>query len=128
MALEVSQSRLTWLLLTRYAFRFFFRWQSPKFATTTSQLPARYASILTELDYESTIAICASVPFGHVTADIILLSTDDVEIRVITLFLSLTSPFFESLFSLPQGPNGGISDQEIKDGLAVIPMSKDDKL
>jgi hypothetical protein len=42
------------------------------------------------------------------------------------LFLSLASPFFETLFGLPQAPDGA-SDQEMKDGLAVIAMSEDSK-
>ncbi|KAG1774142.1 hypothetical protein EV702DRAFT_1127083 [Suillus placidus] len=50
------------------------------------------------------MATCASAPFAHANADVILLSTDGVEFRVFTFFLSLASPFFESLFSLPQAP------------------------
>ncbi|KAG1725763.1 hypothetical protein EDB19DRAFT_1643905 [Suillus lakei] len=69
---------------------------------------------------------CASTPFDHAKADIILRSADGVEFRVFTLFLSLASPFFETLFGLPQAP-GGAADQEIKDGLAVITVSEDSK-
>ncbi|KAG2075590.1 hypothetical protein BDR04DRAFT_1091091 [Suillus decipiens] len=35
------------------------------------------------------------------------------------LFLFIAFTFCESLFSLPQGSSGGISDQEKKDGSAV---------
>ncbi|KAG1812915.1 uncharacterized protein BJ212DRAFT_1433626 [Suillus subaureus] len=42
------------------------------------------------------------------------------------LFLSLASPLFETLFSLPQASDGA-SDQEEKDGLAVIAVSEDSK-
>ncbi|KAG1900109.1 uncharacterized protein F5891DRAFT_340807 [Suillus fuscotomentosus] len=70
--------------------------------------------------------ICASVPFDHAKADVILRSADGVEFRVFRLFLSLASPFFETLFDLPQAPDGA-SDQEMKDGLAVIAVPEDSK-
>lgn len=69
---------------------------------------------------------CASAPFDHAKADVILRSADGVEFRIFMLFLSLASPIFEALFSLPQAP-GGASDQEMKDGLAVIAVSEDSK-
>lgn len=69
---------------------------------------------------------CASTPFDHAKADIILRSADGVEFRVFTLFLSLASPFFETLFGLPQAPDGA-TDQEMKDGLAAIAVSEDSK-
>jgi len=68
----------------------------------------------------------ASAPFDHAKADIVLRSADGVEFRVFKLFLSLASPFFETLFDLPQAPDGG-GDQEMKDGLAVIAVSEDSK-
>lgn len=70
---------------------------------------------------------CASAPFDHAKADVILRSADGVEFRVFKLFLSLSSPFFETLFGLPQAPDGA-SDQEMKDGLAVIAVSEDSKI
>ncbi|KAG2075627.1 hypothetical protein BDR04DRAFT_1133247 [Suillus decipiens] len=69
---------------------------------------------------------CASTPFDHAKADIILRSADGVEFRVFQLFLSLASPFFDTMLSLPQAP-GGATDQEMKDGLAVITVSEDSK-
>lgn len=72
------------------------------------------------------MATCASSPFDHAKADVILRSADGVEFRVFKLFLSLASPFFETLFSLPQAPDGA-TDQEMKDDLAVIAMSEDSK-
>lgn len=72
------------------------------------------------------MATCASAPFDHAQADVILRSADGVEFRVFKLFLSLASPFFETLFGLPQAPNGA-TDQEMKDDLAVIAMSEDSK-
>ncbi|KAG1807512.1 uncharacterized protein BJ212DRAFT_1387152 [Suillus subaureus] len=72
------------------------------------------------------MATCASAPFDHAQADVILRSADGVEFRVFKLFLSLASPFFETLFSLPQAPDGA-TDQEMKDDLAVIAVSEDSK-
>jgi hypothetical protein len=72
------------------------------------------------------MATCASAPFDHAQADVILRSADGVEFRVFKLFLSLASPFFEALFGLPQA-HDEVTDQEMKDGLAVIAMSEDSK-
>ena len=68
----------------------------------------------------------AAAPFDHAKADIILRSSDNIDFRVFKLFLSLASPFFETLFNIPQPDeeNGG---QEIKDGLVVIPVTEDSK-
>ena len=54
-------------------------------------------------------------------------SADGVEFRVFKLFLSLASPFFETLFELPQAPDPETADQAMKDGLAVIDVSEDSK-
>jgi hypothetical protein len=69
---------------------------------------------------------CATTPFDHAKADIILRSADGVEFRVFTLFLSLASPVFKTLFGLPQAPDA-TTNQEMKDGLAVIAVSEDSK-
>ncbi|KAI5992315.1 hypothetical protein F5J12DRAFT_460768 [Pisolithus orientalis] len=66
-------------------------------------------------------------PFDHVKADVILRSSDGVDFRVFRLFLSLASPFFETLFDLPQPSEETDTDMEIKDGLPVIPVSEDSK-
>ncbi|KAF9233459.1 hypothetical protein BU15DRAFT_66562 [Melanogaster broomeanus] len=68
----------------------------------------------------------AASPFDHPKADIILRTSDNIEFRVFKLFLSLASPFFESLFDIPQ-PTEVSGEQEIKDGLAVIRVSEDKK-
>jgi hypothetical protein len=68
----------------------------------------------------------AAAPFDHAKADIILRSSDNIDFRVFKLFLSLASPFFETLFDIPQ-PVEEDGDQEIKDGLAVIPVTEDSK-
>lgn len=68
----------------------------------------------------------ATAPFDHEKADIILRSSDNVHFRVFKLFLSLASPFFETLFEIPQ-PAEENEDQEVKDGLAVVTVTEDSK-
>ena len=68
----------------------------------------------------------APAPFDHAKADIILRSSDNVDFRVFKLFLSLASPFFETLFDIPQ-PAEEVGDQEVKDGLAVVCVTEDSK-
>ena len=68
----------------------------------------------------------APTPFDHAKADIILRSSDNIDFRVFKLFLSLASPFFETLFNIPQ-PAEENGDQEVRDGLAVIPVTEDSK-
>ena len=68
----------------------------------------------------------APAPFDHAKADIILRSSDSIDFRVFKLFLSLASPFFETLFTIPQ-PAEENGDQEVRDGLAVIPITEDSK-
>ncbi|KAI6006649.1 hypothetical protein F5J12DRAFT_927500 [Pisolithus orientalis] len=70
---------------------------------------------------------CAPHPFDHVKADVILRSSDDVDFRVFKLFLSLASPFSETLFDLPQPSEEMSTDAEFKDGLPIIPVSEDRK-
>ncbi|KAI6016058.1 hypothetical protein PISMIDRAFT_17780 [Pisolithus microcarpus 441] len=50
-----------------------------------------------------------------------------VDFHVFKLFLSLASPFFETLFDLPQPSEAANADMEIKDGLPVIPVSDGSK-
>ncbi|KAG0709465.1 hypothetical protein DFH29DRAFT_888689 [Suillus ampliporus] len=71
------------------------------------------------------MSTCASSPFDHPKADIIMRSSDEVDFRVFKLFLTLASPFFETMFELPQ-PAVGTSD-DTKDGLPVIPVQEDSK-
>jgi hypothetical protein len=51
-------------------------------------------------------------PFDHVDADIILRSSDQVNFYVYQVILSASSPFFKSMFSLPQ-PNISASKKQI---------------
>ncbi|KAF8545682.1 hypothetical protein OG21DRAFT_1428849 [Imleria badia] len=68
----------------------------------------------------------ATAPFDHAQADIILHSSDNIDFRVFKLFLSLASPFFETLFNIPQSADETV-EQEVKDGLAVISVTEDNK-
>ena len=69
----------------------------------------------------------ASSPFDHPKADVVLRSSDNVDFRVFKLFLSLASPFFETLFELPQPSEETTESREMKDGLAVVPVSEDSR-
>jgi len=53
-------------------------------------------------------------------ADIIIQSCDSINFRVHKLVLSLSSPFFDDMFSLPQP-----SDQDVVNGLPVVRLSED---
>ncbi|KAI6041902.1 hypothetical protein EDC04DRAFT_1138829 [Pisolithus marmoratus] len=66
-------------------------------------------------------------PFDHAKADVILRSSDGIEFRVFRLFLALASPFFETLFGLPQPSEENNTDTEIRNGLPVVPVSEDSK-
>ena len=52
-------------------------------------------------------------------ADIIIQSCDSINFRVYKLVLSMSSPFFDDMFSLPQP-----SDQEVIDGLPVVRLTE----
>ncbi|KAF8839015.1 hypothetical protein BDN67DRAFT_820861 [Paxillus ammoniavirescens] len=73
-----------------------------------------------------SVSTYAASPFNHAKADVILRSSDNIDFRVFKLFLSLGSPFFETLFDIPQ-PTEESEEQETKDGLPVIPVSEDSK-
>lgn len=68
----------------------------------------------------------AAAPFDHAKADIILRSSDNIDFRVFKLFLSLASPFFETLFNIPQ-PAEADKDEQVRDGLTVIPVTENSK-
>lgn len=71
------------------------------------------------------MSTCASSPFDHPKADIILRSSDGVDFRVFKLFLTLASPFFETMFEPPQ-PAAGTND-DTNDDLPVISVQEDSK-
>ncbi|THH14761.1 hypothetical protein EW146_g5610 [Bondarzewia mesenterica] len=66
----------------------------------------------------------ASPPFDKPGADIILRSSDDVDFRVHKLVLSLSSPFFKDMFSLPQ-PSSNAIDNTTTGEIPVIPVTED---
>lgn len=68
----------------------------------------------------------ADAPFNSSTTDCILRSADNVDFRVHKLVLSLASPVFESMFSLP-GPNSHAPNnaQERRDALPVITLPEE---
>ncbi|THH15192.1 hypothetical protein EW146_g5241 [Bondarzewia mesenterica] len=66
----------------------------------------------------------AAPPFDDPGADIILRSSDDVDFRVHKLILSLWSPFFKDMFSLPQ-PSPTAIDNTTAGEIPVIPVTED---
>ncbi|EIM88779.1 uncharacterized protein STEHIDRAFT_53325 [Stereum hirsutum FP-91666 SS1] len=63
----------------------------------------------------------AEAPFNQTTADFILRSADLMDFRVHKAVLSLASPIFETMFSLPKTRSGS-SSQEKREGLSVITL------
>ncbi|KDQ56471.1 hypothetical protein JAAARDRAFT_208147 [Jaapia argillacea MUCL 33604] len=67
--------------------------------------------------------------FNHPDADIILRSSDNVHFKTFKTILSLSSPIFKDMLSIPQPPTSRAfsrnSDplQSYKDGLPVVPLS-----
>lgn len=71
----------------------------------------------------------ATAPFNDRNADVILRSGDCVDFRVYRVVLSLASPVFNSMFTLPTPSASSIStshdDDDHRDGLAIIALSED---
>ena len=63
----------------------------------------------------------AGTPFDEANADVILRTSDNVDFRVFKLFLSFSSPFFRTMFELPQA-EGNIG--ETKGGLPITLVSE----
>ncbi|KAH7890885.1 hypothetical protein F5I97DRAFT_1839644 [Phlebopus sp. FC_14] len=71
-----------------------------------------------------SLLVDADAPFNRDSADVILRTSDNVDFRFYKLLLSLASPFFANMFSLPQpGPLDNDADQT-KYGLPIIPVSE----
>jgi len=71
---------------------------------------------------ENQGAVFAQAPFDHVdAADIIVRSSDGMYFRMIKLLLSLASPIFKDLFSLPRSTEG---IDEAKDGLPIVDLAE----
>lgn len=72
----------------------------------------------------------ADRPFDDPRADVILRSSDGVDFRVFKTVLSLASPLFNDMFSLPQrspysNPQQQSDRVQYRDGLLVIPFTED---
>ncbi|KAL4245408.1 hypothetical protein ABKN59_009507 [Abortiporus biennis] len=59
--------------------------------------------------------IMASEPFDATDADIILRTSDNVDFHVYKVILSVASPYFKTMFSLPQGGSRAQQDQPVID-------------
>ncbi|KZP19347.1 hypothetical protein FIBSPDRAFT_955458 [Athelia psychrophila] len=71
----------------------------------------------------------ASAPFNRADADAILRSSNNVDFRISKLLLSMGSPFFEDMFSLPQSPTIPADDEsQTKDSLPVIQVSENGEI
>ncbi|KAI0038763.1 hypothetical protein FA95DRAFT_1148927 [Auriscalpium vulgare] len=70
----------------------------------------------------------AAAPFNAGDADIILRSADGVDFRAHKILLSMSSPFFQNLFTLPQPPTSSphASPNDSKDGITVVCLSEDE--
>lgn len=69
----------------------------------------------------------AAAPFNSNKADIVLRSSDDVHFRVYRCLLALASPFFDSMFDLPQ-PQVRSAHEELHNGLEVIPVTENSRV
>ncbi|TBU44078.1 hypothetical protein BD309DRAFT_63668 [Dichomitus squalens] len=66
----------------------------------------------------------ASYPFNKANADIILRTSDHVDFHVYSQILIAASPFFESMFEVPQPP---VDQQQLKYGRPIINISETSK-
>ncbi|KAF7974685.1 hypothetical protein HWV62_11451 [Athelia sp. TMB] len=86
----------------------------------------------TEISTEQQPVTVTGAPFDYQAADVILRSSDNVEFRVSKVILSLASTVFSDMFSLPQtshhSEGSRANADEVKDGLAVIPVAEDGKM
>lgn len=67
----------------------------------------------------------ANPPFDDDDADVILRSSDNIDFNVFKLLLSMGSPFFKDMFSLPQAAGDG---GDTRDGVPVIQVSETAKV
>ncbi|KAI0046037.1 hypothetical protein FA95DRAFT_1560551 [Auriscalpium vulgare] len=82
-----------------------------------------------ELTVPHSLPRDAAAPFNADHADIILRSADGVDFRAHKLLLSMTSPIFQAMFSLPQpDPSSPTPSADItKDGLPVLLFPEDER-
>lgn len=73
----------------------------------------------------TTPPLSAKEPFDNLDADVILRSSDNVDFRVFKAILSLTSPVFKAMFTLPQPDHAVISSSpQSPVSLPVVPVSE----
>ncbi|KAF9240602.1 hypothetical protein BU15DRAFT_73833 [Melanogaster broomeanus] len=65
----------------------------------------RIQSIMCRKQTSIPLPSTAPEPFDNIDADVILRSSDNVDFRVFKIILSLTSPVFKDMFTLPQPDN-----------------------
>lgn len=76
----------------------------------------------------------ASEPFDRLDREVILVSSDNIHFGCHRTILSIVSPFFSDMFSLPQAPHAGVpagndsayGQQEVG-GIPVIPVTESSK-
>jgi hypothetical protein len=68
----------------------------------------------------------ASAPFDNPDADVILRSSDNVDFHAFKVLLSLASPVFKDMFTMPQALEGMNSD-DMKGGLPIVRMTEGSK-
>jgi hypothetical protein len=67
-------------------------------------------------------AVFAKLPFHHPDGDIIIRSSDGLHFCMMKLLLSLTSPIFKDMFSLPQSADDNIN--EFLHGLPIVDLTE----
>lgn len=66
----------------------------------------------------------AAAPFNDLRADVILRSNDSVDFRVYKIILSLASPIFDAMFSLPPGNPSAYRVDLQRNGVPVVLMEE----
>jgi len=80
-------------------------------------------------NHQEVIITDAKAPFNSPDAEVIIRSSDNVDFRVFKSFLSSVSNVFKDMFAVPQGPvDIARVDQEMRDGLPVIPMTEESQI
>ncbi|KAK7677878.1 hypothetical protein QCA50_019190 [Cerrena zonata] len=108
----------------------------PYLDCSCTQLPVVYCLIcLLAFKYISRMTAPPSIahsPFDDTTANTVLRSCDNVDFYVYKEVLKLASPFFDTLFSLPQPAPAPVSDQDSTtedefspEGLPIIPVPEE---
>ena len=70
----------------------------------------------------------SDAPFDNPEADVILRSCDGVDFHVFKIVLSLASPVFADMFSIPAPSPGRPESQTVHDGLPVVQLSESSKV